>query len=123
MADTSNELQLIYSYLEDVKRARKSLNKDNAFTLEKGIKEIVNGDLARAYQAADRAEAQGLDVRAARAAILFEEGQVQDAGSMVAAGGRGRQYVEKSINAFRKSAELVPDPLTYFSLGQMLVEA
>ena len=121
--DIPNELQVVYSYLEDVEEARKSINKDNALTIEQGIKEILNGDLRLVYQALDRAEAMGTDVRVARAVALYQEGRVQDVGSIVAAGGRGKKYVQKAIQAYLKSVELVPDPLTYYSLGQMYIEA
>lgn len=118
-----NELQVVYSYLQDVDDARKSIDKDNASTIERGIKEILNGDLKLAYQALDRAEATGIDVRAARAAALYHEGRVQDEGSIVAAGGRGKKYTQKAMDAYIKSIELNPEPVTYYTLGLRYAEA
>lgn len=142
MEVTPREMQMVESYLEDIKRQVESLSHVNLpGEAEKQANSILKGDVALALKEIDKAAAKGLDVSGARALMLFEQAGLAmavvfaeaDVAFVNSSGGladvilkrvkmdsRGKKWTNKGIEWLRQSIQLDPAPEAYYNLGLFL---
>ena len=139
MEETPREIQMVESYLEDIKQQVEQLSRVNQpGEAEKQANKILKGDVALVAKELDKAEAKGYDATAERALMLFEQGglamAVLFAENSVAfansTGGladiilkgvkmdsRKKKWASKGIQWLQESIRLVPAPEAYYNLG------
>ena len=119
MAETIGELQLAQSLLADVtgQIIKVRDTKSDSYRAKYGI-ELLSGDIARAIQAVEKAEANQANVADTKARVLYAQGMVARTvytGMIISrAADLWEQYAAES---FYKSIGCSPIPESYYQLG------
>lgn len=142
MEDTPREMQMVQSYIEDIKQKVEALSHvSRPGEAEKQANDMLNGDVLLAMKEIEKAEQKGHDVTSVRADMLFEQAGIAMAVVFAEAGvafvnstggladiiisrvkldAKGNRWTNRGIEWLQESIRLDPDPVAYYNLGLLL---